>query len=91
MSANVVKAGKDIPYQKGRLGLLLNPSELMSFVKSKIGGPLENMIIFSGTMGMLTGEFVFGESFSAKLVDEKINRRLEISYEVKQLDYLAVE
>ena len=33
---------------------------------------------------MLTGEFVFGESFSAKLVDEKINRCLEISYEVKQ-------
>ena len=63
----------------------------MSFVKSKIGGPLENLIVFSGTMGMLTGEFVFGESFSAKLMDEKTNRRLEISYEVKPLDYLTVE
>jgi len=91
MSANVVKDGKDILYQEGRLGLLLNPTELMSFVKSKIGGPLENLIIFSGTMGMLTGEFVFGESFSAKLVDKKINRSLEISYDVKPLDYLSVE
>lgn len=91
MSAHVVKAGKEIPYQKGRLGLLMNPSELMTFVKSKIGGPLQNLIIFSGTMGMLTGEFVFGESFSAELVDEKINRRLEISYGVKPLDYLIVE
>ena len=89
MSANVVKDGKDILYQEGRLGLLLNPAELMSFVKSKIGGSLENLIIFSGTMGMLTGEFVFGESFSAKLVDEKIKRRLEISYDVKPLDYLT--
>ncbi len=91
MSANVIKDGKDICYQEGRLGLLLNPAELMSFVKNKIGGPLENMIVFSGTMGMLTGEFVFGESFSAKLVDEKNNRLLEISYDVKPLNYLTVE
>jgi len=91
MSASVVKNAEAIPYQEGRLGLLLNPAELMAFVKSKISGPLENLIIFSGTMGTLTGEFVFGESFSAKLIDEKTNRRLEISYDVKPLDYLTVE
>ena len=91
MSANVIKDGKDNRYQEGRLGLLLNPVELMSFVKSKVSGPLENLIIFSGTMGMLTGEFVFGQVFSAKLIDEKLNRRLELSYDVKPLDYLTVE
>jgi hypothetical protein len=91
MSASVVKAGKQVAYQKGRLGLLLNPAELMSFAKSKIGGPLVHLVLFSGTMGMLTEEFVFGESFSAALVDEHINRRLEISYNVKPLDYLVVE
>jgi hypothetical protein len=91
MSANVVKNGKDILYQEGRLGLLLNPAELMSFVKSKIPGPLENLIIYSGTMGTLTGEFVFGQKFSAGLIDEKLNRRLEISYDVRPLDYLTVE
>ena len=91
MSASVVKNAEAILYQEGRLGLLLNPAELMAFVKSKVDGPLENLIIFSGTMGMLTGEFVFGESFSAKLMDEKTNRRLEISYEVKPLDYLPAE
>jgi len=91
MSASVVKNAETIRYQEGRLGLLLNPAELMAFVKSKVGGPLQNLIIFSGTMGMLTGEFVFGESFAAKLIDEKNNRRLEISYDVKPLDYLTVE
>ena len=91
MSASVVKNAETILYQEGRLRLLLNPAELMAFVKSKIDGPLENLIIFSGTMGMLTGEFVFGESFSAKLMDEKTNRRLEISYDVKPLDYLPAE
>ncbi len=91
MSANVVEDGKDSLYQEGRLGLLLNPAELMAFVKSKISDPLENLIIFSGTMGMLTGEFVFAQNFSAKLIDEKLNRRLEISYDVKPLDYLTVD
>ncbi len=90
MSATAVRNAEAILYQEGRLGLLLNPAELMDFVRSKIGGPLENLIIFSGTMGMLTGEFVFGESFAAKLIDEKNNRRLEISYDVKPLDYLSV-
>jgi hypothetical protein len=91
MSATVVKNAEAIRYQEGRLGLLLNPAELMAFVKSKIAGPLENLIIFSGTMGMLTGEFVFGESFAATLTDEKNNRRLEISYDVKPLNYLTVD
>ena len=91
INAHVVKEGKNTLYQEGRLGLLLNPAELMSFVKSKIPGPLENLIIYSGTMGMLTGEFVFGQKFSAKLIDEKLNRRIEISYDVRPLDYLTVE
>ncbi len=91
MSARAVEHGKEIPYQEGRLGLLLNPAELMAFVKSKIPGPLEDLVIFSGTMGMLTGEFVFGEKFLAKLIDEKLNRRLEISYDIKPLDYLTAD
>jgi hypothetical protein len=91
MSASVVKNAETIPYQEGRLGLLLNPAELMAFVKSKIGGPLTHLIIFSGTMGMLTEEFVFGETFAAKLIDEKTDRRLEISYDIKPLNYLAME
>ena len=91
ITASVKKDGKENLYQEGRLGLLLNPAELMSFVKSKIPGPLENLIIFSGTMGTLTGEFVFGEKFSAGLMDEKLNRRLEISYDVRPLDYLTVD
>ena len=91
MTAHVEEEGKEILYQEGRLGLLLNPAELMSFVRSKIPGPLENLIIFSGTMGTLTGEFVFGKKFSAALLDEKMSRRLEISYNVKPLDYLKVD
>jgi hypothetical protein len=91
LKATAVKNGEEIPYQEGRLGLLLNPSELLSFVKSKILGPLENLVVFSGTMGMLTGEFVFAEKFLAQCIDETLNRRIEISYQINPIDYLAVD
>jgi hypothetical protein len=91
LKATAVKNGEEIPYQEGRLGLLLNPSELLSFVKSKMSGPLENLVVFSGTMGMLTGEFVFAEKFSAQFIDEKLNRSIEIAYDIKPIDYLTVE
>ena len=40
---------------------------------------------------MLTGEFVFAEKFSAQLIDEKLSRRIEISYDIDPIDYLTVE
>jgi hypothetical protein len=91
LSATAVKNGEEILYQEGRLGLLLNPSELLAFVKTKILGPITNLVIFSGTMGMLTADFVFAEKFCAQLIDETLNRRLETAYDIKPLDYLSVE
>jgi hypothetical protein len=91
LKAAAIENGEEITYQEGRLGLLLNPSELLSFVKTKIPEPLENLIIFSGTMGMLTEEFVFAEKFSAQFIDDKLNRRIEIFYDINPIDYLTVE
>ena len=45
------------------------PKELMAFVRSKIGAPLDGTIIFSGTMAALTGGFAYGTRLSAELVD----------------------
>lgn len=90
MSCTVVKDGKEILYQEGTLGLLLNPAELMDFVKSKIDGALENIVIYSGTFKMLTDEFVYADRFSGELVDEKTNRKLSFSYDVLPLDYMEV-
>jgi len=91
MRSRVTANGEEILYQEGRLGLLLNPEELLDFVKTKIPGPLADLVVFSGTMGMVTGEFVFGEKFSTELLDEAINRRLALAYDVRPLRYLAVD
>ena len=53
--------------------------------------PLENLIIYSGTLGSLTGEFVFGEQFMAKLTDPKLGRSLDLSYEILPMNYMTVE
>lgn len=91
MRSHVVLNGEQILYQEGRLGLLLNPEELLEFVKTKIQEPLTDLVVFSGTMGMLTGEFVFGERFANELIDEKLGRHLNLTYEVRPLRYLTVD
>lgn len=91
MRSRVFSNGEEILYQEGRLGLLLNPEELLEFVKRKIPGPLSDLVVFSGTMGMVTAEFVFGEKFSTELIDKALDRRLALSYEVHPLRYLAVD
>jgi hypothetical protein len=91
MASTVTTNKEAIRYQEGRLGLLLNPEELMDFVQSKLGAPLKETVIFSGTMGMIGGDFLYGERFAAELVDDHLNRRLEIDYRVTPLDYLVVD
>jgi hypothetical protein len=91
MSSTVTHRGDRTRYQEGRLGLLLNPAELMEFVSGKLGGDLTETIIFSGTLGMLGGEFICGERFSAELADPRLDRRLGVDYRVARLDYLTVD
>ncbi len=86
LRSQVVKDGEKIRYQEGALALILSPAGLMDFVRSKIDGPLKEIVIFSGTLGMVTGEFVFGEAFMAELVDERLSRRLDLAYAVRSID-----
>ena len=91
LSSKVVKDGEEILYQQGLLELILDPRGLMELVQSKIQAPLDGTVIFSGTLGMLTDGFVFGERFMAQIVDPKLERRLEVGYDIKPLDYMTVD
>lgn len=88
IESRVVKDGEEILYQQGALALILDPEALMDLVRSRIGGPLEQMVIFSGTLGMLTGGFVYAERFVARLSDPTLNRHLELAYDVRPLNYI---
>jgi len=91
ITSKMMQGGEEILYQKGRLELIMNPEGLMKFVLSKIPGPLDGTVIYSGTIGSLAGGFVFGEKFMAELFDPKLNRRLELAYDIRPLDYMTVE
>jgi len=91
MRSWVYKQGEKILYQEGPLALIMDPKALMDFVRSCIKDPFEKIVIFSGTVGMLTGEFVFGERFAAELADPDARRKLTLSYDIKPLKDKAVE
>ncbi|MFP4649854.1 MAG: DUF2848 family protein [Desulfobacterales bacterium] len=89
MQSSVIRDDSRIDYQEGKLELILTPAQLMDFVRSKIGGPLDNTIIYSGTVGMKTDGFVFGRRFEATLKDPVLNRRLDLAYDVLPLSYMS--
>jgi hypothetical protein len=89
MACRVEKDGKDLEYQKGSLGLLMSPAELMAFVSGKVTGPLTDTVIFSGTVKMETPEFVFADRFSGRLTDPVLKRELAFTYRIRPMDYLA--
>lgn len=91
IKADVVSSGQRMAYQEGKLGLIMDPAALMDFVRDEIGGPLKDLIVYSGTLGLITGEFVSGEKFLAELIDPILGRSLELKYEVLPLDYLKMD
>jgi hypothetical protein len=91
IQSKVIKDGQEILYQKGLLKLILDPKSLIEFVRTKIPGPLDGTVIFSGTLGILPGKFVFGEKFLAELIDPILYRSLELAYDVRPLNQITVE
>ena len=91
IQSKVIKDGHEILYQKGLLKLIFDPESLLKFIRSRISGTLDGMVIFSGTLGTLPGEFIFEEKFLAELSDPKLHRSLHLAYDVRPLNYMSVE
>jgi len=84
----VTQSGKRSLYQEAALRSILPPEELISFVRSGVQGELDHVVIFSGTIGLLEGEFIFGEKFEVELEDPVTGDRLSASYEVAPLNFV---
>ncbi|MCP4692482.1 MAG: DUF2848 domain-containing protein, partial [Desulfobacterales bacterium] len=88
--SQVVKDGETLANQDGRLANILNPAALMEFARSKVGNNLDGSLIFSGTVGTVSGKYIYGERFIAGLHDPVLKRDLSVDYAVRPLDYLEV-
>jgi len=84
----VTRGGKRSLYQEARLRSVLSPKELISFVRSRIQGESDHLVIFSGTIGLLEGELIFGEKFEVELEDPVSGDRLSVAYEVVPLNFV---
>ncbi|MCX8118032.1 MAG: DUF2848 domain-containing protein [Desulfobacterota bacterium] len=83
------ETGKRVLYQEATLSAILSPGDLIDFVKKKAKEErLDGTMIFSGTIPLLTGTFLYGPSFEAELFNPRTGKRLGCHYRVRVLDYL---
>ena len=81
--------GERVLYQEALLSAMMTPEDLMGFVKNRLDDKnLNGMVIFSGTIPILTGKFVYSSYFEAELFHPRSERKLNFSYQVQVLDYL---
>lgn len=82
MKCTVQKEGEQLLYQEGRLGLLMAPDELTELVSERVKGDIGGTVMYSGTVKMETDGFVYADRCTCELVDPKLGRSLEFSYNV---------
>jgi len=84
--------GAEILYQKAALRMILPPRQLLDFVWSRTKTPCQDgLIVFSGTIPMLGGKFICGDSFHVELRNPRTGRALECAYDCHVLDVLRNE
>ena len=85
----VVKEEKRSLYQETKLSAILNVEGLLSFVKSKVGDKnMENIAVYSGTVGTIGGVMISGEGFEVELHNPENNESLWCKYKVEIIDYV---
>jgi len=82
-------AGAKILYQEAPLKKMMTPEDLMAFVQGKLDDRnLDGVVIYSGTIPILTGETNYNDYFEVELFNGRTGNKLGFAYGVKVLDYL---
>ena len=81
--ATQVVDGKTLEYQAGVTGDLLPLERIIQEVEKET--TVDDTLIYTGTVPLING-FQYGESFSCKLVDEKLNREITLTYDVEIIE-----
>lgn len=82
---------KEIVYQDATLAAIMSPEQFMEPLKELVGGDLEGLAFFSGTVAALTEGIAYSDRVSGELVDPVLNKKLEISYRVKPITWFKGE
>lgn len=69
-------------YQEGRADLLLPVDQIVECVAARSSWPLEDAVIFGGTLPIIGGALVYGPRFEVELSDPVTSRSLRAAYDV---------
>ncbi|MCR6522070.1 DUF2848 domain-containing protein [Lysinibacillus capsici] len=81
MRSWMIVNGEKKEYQTGTLGEFLHPKELIKIITER-GYYSEDLMVFCGTLPIVTGEFIYGDGFSAELYDALTDRKIQLDYKV---------
>jgi hypothetical protein len=80
--------GRRVLYQEAPLARMMTPEDLMDLAKRRTDEDLEGLALFSGTVGMMGGQILFGDRFEVELMDARRGRTLRCDYRIAPLAYL---
>lgn len=86
-----MKNGRDekFLYQEAPLSSILPTKELLEFVNRKLDdGILVGVVIFSGTVPIISEKILFSSFFEVELLNPKIGQKLTCAYRIRNLNYL---
>lgn len=73
-----------VAYQEGAVAEMLPPAQIMTVVEERVGTP-KGAVVFSGTLPLIGGEFLYGQGFRVTLDDPVLGRSLSCAYSVEEL------
>ncbi|NIM45994.1 MAG: DUF2848 domain-containing protein [Nitrososphaeria archaeon] len=76
--------GKRLLYQEAALSSLITVETLLAHVDRERFGD-KGLVLFSGTVPLLTKNFIYADEFEVEMSDPRLNRRMSHRYRVKVL------
>lgn len=70
-------------YQESSVAELLDVRAWMEVLRKRFGDRTDGVVLFSGTVPVLSGHLIFGESYVVGLEDPILRREIRYSYRVK--------
>jgi hypothetical protein len=83
------ESDEEILYQEASLGTIISAPDLIALIRSRLrGNSADGLVLFSGTVPVLTSEMVYGNYFRSELTDPQTGASLVCEYHVRPMDYL---
>jgi hypothetical protein len=83
-------ADREVLYQSAPCGTIIEPGAILDRIRTKMTDRrTDGLVVFSGTVPVVTANMIYGEHFRCELRDPLAGRSLSCGYRVEPLEYLG--